>query len=235
LSNVSQADTDSFGCDFDGDGLSDEVIISKQKEVEDSISETDIRVQIKFSSKAQDVDVKFLTDEDFHVYISKLHPRSLVIDRTRSAGWKYSKSYDLYVWDDGYKKMCLHASVYQEMFGPSEPKAALGMPKQSYVRAYNKCEEIGGDVPGPEITDQGYWDTYHVSAKVVVDKSWLYSSPNVKNKTKMYLVKDDTLVIKEHRYVKEKDWYLIEYMPADKDVPVIKWVQGHSIGLQLSI
>jgi hypothetical protein len=224
-----------YTSDFDGDGVPDRLTVNAISSPENPDDVVDYRVQIVFSTNAPPIDIVLSEDPDaFYIASCRQIANCIVIDRTRSFGWKYDRSYDLYTWDDKYKKMCLHASVYQTMYEPSEPEAASGMPKQSYVRAYNKCEEIGGNVPGPEITDQSYWNTYNVSAKIVMGKSWLYSSPDVKNKTKMYLIKDDQVTIKEHKYVRGTDWYLVEYMPSKKIKPVSKWIKGSDIGYQFS-
>jgi hypothetical protein len=93
---------------------------------------------------------------------------------------------------------------------------------------------LGGG--GGETSDEpAYWEANRIPAKVVVAKAWLYSSPDVRKKTKMYLVEGDAPIIKEHRYIRGKDWYLVEYLPIGRTEPIVKWVQGSSIGLQLSL
>jgi hypothetical protein len=218
--------------DLDLDGIPDKIIIMEISSPLKDDDEVGFHVKIDFSTKIPPVDAKFLAIRDeFHVYSWRHKAGYLSIDRTKGTGWKYDAYHDLYRWEDKYKRMCLYASVYSIFSGP---ESAASLPKQSYVRAYNGCNEIGNNIPGPEITDQNYWEESNITAKIVIEKAQLYTSPNAKNTSKMYLVKDNLVVIKAHKYVRGEDWYLVSYLRSNNLKPIVKWIKGNAIGLQLS-
>jgi hypothetical protein len=133
------ADTDTYTSDFDGDGAPDQLVVERAPVPEDT-DLADFRVRITFSSNAEPVDIVFSEDtSEFNVVPCRILPKCLAIDYTRYGGWRYNQSYDLYTWDDGYRKMCLYASVYQVMPEPGDPEAeTVVLPKKSSVIAYNK-------------------------------------------------------------------------------------------------
>ncbi|MBN6063289.1 hypothetical protein [Aggregatibacter actinomycetemcomitans] len=63
---------------------------------------------------------------------------------------------------------------------------------------------------------------------VIKSKSYLYKSPNDNDKSKLYLIKGDTVSILDEKSSSDKKWYLINYS-GKKDINM--WIKADSIDL----
>ena len=105
------------------------------------------------------------------------------------------------------------------------------------IEFYDGCIELGdiptGNVPDPDELDVEYWkkNKDKISVEILEKKATLFNSPQLLDKSKMYLVKGDKVVIKDHRRFNEMDWFLVKYSPLKNKKPIIKWLMGKSLGL----
>ena len=65
--------------------------------------------------------------------------------------------------------------------------------------------------------------------KLTVDKSYLYDSPNLKNKTKIYLIREDKVELLNYK----NDFYEIEYT-TEKNRKIKKWLHCSAIDACIS-
>jgi hypothetical protein len=80
--------------------------------------------------------------------------------------------------------------------------------------------------------DKKWWERSKRRAKVIVEKAVLYNSPSFHDESKMYLVKGDSVLLKEFSYNTDSKFetlfYKIEYITAKNKV-IYKWIPEHDI------
>ena len=214
-------DSFEFYHDLDEDGVSDKIVIERSQ-LSDDTDGVRGRLKITFSTKAQPVDVEIWVDlNEFYANSWYNIPGYFVIGYAPGVGLKEDFHHEVYRWEDEYKKLCLFADIE----GKLEP--SIGRILSKNVMIYNKCIAIGDHAS----TSKGeqYYRDFNISASILLDKAWLYNSPNVKNVSKMYLIKDDQIIVKNYKYANGEDWFLVRYLPSGRDVPIVKWVNGMSI------
>jgi hypothetical protein len=135
-------------------------------------------------------------------------------------------SYKIFKWDLEKKKLCLFVE------GDGVPPNQLENEKYSSeknVVLYSGCAGLGDTAKDTNISVKDDL----VSVKVITDRATLFNSPEESHKSKSYLVKGDTVMIVKYQYFRGKDWYLIKYPRSDGKSPIVKWIEGRSIGLEL--
>jgi len=140
----------------------------------------------------------------------------------------------IYRWDVSVGKLCLYA----EVTGVSGSQLNNEIyPPLKQVKVFDKCMEMADSSPSwGEDEDNGYWkNNTNIKTSITEERAWLYNSPNSSAKTKMYLIKNDQVVIKNYNFSQKegKDWFLVEFLNTSKNTSIIKWVKGKSIGLVL--
>ncbi len=93
---------------------------------------------------------------------------------------------------------------------------------------YATFRNAAGKVTGHKITGEGDGDA---TATIQIDKAWLYDKPNSGSKTKMYVIKGDTVTLldwkaKEGSNFGEDGWYLIRYKGKKT---IEKWLDSSSL------
>jgi hypothetical protein len=75
-----------------------------------------------------------------------------------------------------------------------------------------------------------WFDREKLTASIKSEKAMLYNSPSLNDVSKMYLIKNDPVIIKDFQYSKNGSvlFYLIEYTNA-KNVKIKKWVAEKSL------
>lgn len=93
---------------------------------------------------------------------------------------------------------------------------------------YATFKNAAGKVTGHKITGEGDGDA---TATIQIDKAWLYDKPNAGSKTKMYVIKGDTVTLLDWK-AKEADsfgddgWYLVRYKGRKT---IEKWLDSASL------
>jgi hypothetical protein len=221
--------------DIDRDGVSDNIEFYKPDSVSEDYFE-DVTVNIKISLTATKVvyerafRVSVEVVSDLHVVSWGQKPGYIFLDYTnRTTRGSTEFHSEVYRWNNDKHKMCLYANAYGVT--RNQLKNEL-FAKEKNIRIYNNCYEIGEYSSDADIPD--YWDNNKVTIAIQTEKAWLYNSANTNSRTNTYLIKNDKVLIKDYKYLHGNDWFLIEYNPPAKSNPVIKWVQAHSVGIELT-
>jgi len=144
-----------------------------------------------------------------------------------------SLNYQIYRWDTQEKKLCLYVDVTGVAANQLKNEE---YPSFKQVKVFNKCLNMSDSSPSEDMSND-YWKiNTNITANITEEKAWLYDSPGSSKKTKMYLVKNNQVVIKDYTFSQEDgvDWFLVEYYNDARKKTIIKWVKGKSIGLILS-
>jgi hypothetical protein len=193
---------------LDFDEQSDKVVISEIPFDKRSKSNDDVNIaiHIELSGSNRTYD-SILTLPDVYymnLQMTTWNNNYILVDMTnrtsRDAAEMY---YRIYKWDGAQERLCLYVEVdgvpknqlKGELF-PSEKNA------QFFACANNNAVE-------QQRND-------NVFARVNIQRAALFVFPKVTSRTKMYLIKNDQVKIKEYVYSKSdgKDWFLVEYMPC---------------------
>lgn len=81
------------------------------------------------------------------------------------------------------------------------------------------------------VTDvKNYWERKVIIGHVIYNKAWLYNTPNVQDKTKMYLVKNDVVVLKKEQISEDgvRWFYFIEYQTKNNR-KITKWIETDAV------
>jgi hypothetical protein len=238
--SVFAKDGHDFNMDIDSDGKPDRVVIAYPNTLpkyEDEDQTVPVNIKIHLSSQSNYFDFTLPVDLSLVYY---LHPSAwnenylfLSLTNTTSRDAKLL-NYQIYRWDNNEKKLCL----YVEVTGVAGSQLNNEMyPSLKQVKVFNKCLNMSDSSPALlEEEYNGYWKkNTNITANITEEKAWLYNSPNSTTKTKMYLIKNDKVVIKDYKFSQKdgEDWFLIEFLNTTKNTSIIRWVKGKSIGLAL--
>jgi hypothetical protein len=77
---------------------------------------------------------------------------------------------------------------------------------------------------------KNYWERKKITAQLIVDKAWLYNSPNSKDKTKMYLIKNDIVVLKKEQVSGDGlTWFYLVTYQAKNHREITKWLESGAV------
>ncbi|MCL2590674.1 MAG: hypothetical protein FWD67_07320 [Betaproteobacteria bacterium] len=238
INNLSAHESNNLDIDFDLDGKPDKVTITiPRNSSDDYVNESvPVTIRVDFSSGKRSFE-GVLPVESGIVYSMMPYARKegyLVLDFTnRSTRDATLIIAQLYRWDADVSKLCLYAEV-TGVSGNTLKKEFYPSFKQ--VAIFNECKSLADSSPHEEDEDNGYWKkNTNISVKITEKKAALYDSANFSTKTKMYLIKDDKVIIKNYMFSQKDgtDWFLIEYFNEAKNLLITKWIEGKSIGLVL--
>jgi hypothetical protein len=226
--------------DLDFDGKPDKVIVSvPQNSSDDYGAERNILVSIRidFDSRKNGFD-DVLPVTSGIVYSLMPHASNknyLGLDFTnRTSRSPVLIISQIYRWNDNASKLCLYA----EVTGISRDQLNNEIhPSLKQVKVFDGCMKMADSSPSwGEDEDNDYWKkNTNIKVNIVEEKAWLYGSPDLSTKTKMYLIKNDLITIKDYIFSQKngEDWFLIEFRNTSKNTTIIKWIKAKSIGLVL--
>jgi hypothetical protein len=84
-----------------------------------------------------------------------------------------------------------------------------------------------------EDSSKKWFEKEILTARVKSQKAALYNSPKIEDISKMYLIKNDTVVLKYFHLAENKtdvEFYLIEYITA-KNKKIIKWIKQEALSI----
>ena len=218
-----------YSIDLDLDGIPDDIVVSEIIPPTSTTDKKSVHVKITFSTSAAPIDVIVTNFEYFMAYGRQNMPGYFVFDYTNRNTRQAPDSYwELYKWNAEYKTMCLHATISGV---PADQLAGEVYPSVQNILFYGKCLGMNQtqNFPETELLDLA---KSGLRTQIVIDKANLFSLPSNKSLSKMYLVKGDFVLIREHKYSDGVDWYLVEYLPTGKVKPIIKWIQGKAVDSQ---
>jgi hypothetical protein len=219
--------------DLDLDGKQDHIEINVP-EFRDMNSVLPLKLHITFASSKNVVDqtIPVIGYYLIYFYPGVWRDHFLKLNFTNTVSRDAAEFfYEIYKWNDDLKRLCRYIKASGI---PRNQLARETHASMKNVEIYMDCNPID-DLPSQTIDepDPNFWASSNVHTKVVVDKAYLFNAPGPMSKSKMYLIRGDSVSIKDHRYVKGKDWYRAEYISLSNRPPIVKWIEGRSIGLDL--
>jgi hypothetical protein len=81
------------------------------------------------------------------------------------------------------------------------------------------------------VTDtRNYWERKPITGRILKDREWLYNTPNVRDKTKMYLVKGDVVILKKEQFSEdETEWFYFIEFQSKNNHKITKWIKVDAI------
>lgn len=99
----------------------------------------------------------------------------------------------------------------------------------STISVYDKNGEIVKEFLSANTDGRLLWEREELSARVMVAKAWLYNTPDMNDKSKMYLVKNDAVVLKKMDSIDDKRWfYLVDYTTKNNRT-ITKWIEQDAV------
>lgn len=221
--------------DLDLDGIPDQITVSVPDKFSENLNhDAPVNVQINFSSKIKSYEKNFTLSE---VYIPNLHvtswyknPGYLLFSYTNYSTRDATElNYKIYKWNSQRDELCLYVAVTGMKANQLENER---FPSEKHVSIFNDCIGLGGSK-----LDAEYYSNQEdndIIMKIAVEKAELYNAPKLSLKTKMYLIKDDSVLIRKHEYSGGVDWFLVEFSSKKETKSIVKWLPGKSIGLILA-
>jgi hypothetical protein len=222
--------------DIDLDGKPDKVTMAIQAS-EIPIGFAPVNIQIDFTSDSSQFNYKthssILVD---NLLLTSWYDRPGFISLTYTTTTGDAPEYyaEIYKWEPIRQKLCLYYRDYSRL---SNREMGLRFDLIRSIEFHNGCTELGdiltGNVPDPDELDMEFWkkNKDKISVEILEKKAALFNSPQRFNKSKMYLVNGDWVIIKDYQRIDEIDWFLVEYSPSIGKKPVVRWLMGKSLGL----
>jgi len=119
------------------------------------------------------------------------------------------------------------ASWFEEVYSYISGKLILEMQdKNSFERTiFDKNGKVIEKIILVE-NDKNWWERKPQFAKVTSDKAWLYNSPDANDQSKMYLIKDNRILLRDYKRSEDEDiWYCLVEYTTNNNKKIVKWIK----------